>query len=580
MATEYFPADETFDFFEESGSELSDGSDSEYFPSDADSCTEKPRAKKCRKEAPDDGKGGAAEIEVTLSEDDNGDPPCTSTDLGWTAPDFKPPNIPPFTAKPGVKIDAKNFQIADFFYAFVTHEILEEMVTYTNLYAEQSIAAVPYITHTRSIQWHPTNVEELKKFLGLTLAMGIVKKPTIRSYWDMHSVLCLPLFSAVMTRNRYELLLRFLNFNSVEPTSSPYPDRLHKLRPLISSLNARFAEVYTPCQNLAINESHLLYKGRVMHGNIPNEPPSYGIKLYKLCESATGYTRAFKIGEGKEKSSNSSKCPCNLSRNGEVVWDLVEPLLHEGYHLYVDTNYTSVALFNALRSCNTVACGIVSRNRQGLPHQLLDKKSNLGESFALRNGDLLALQYTDKISVLLLSTIHDESTTPVRSAGHRTTTLKPVCLRDYNKYMGGADRLEETLPLSQTVRKSTAWYRKVAIHLIQLAAFNSYIVYKTANPGNLSSLLKFKTELITQLVTIRYDVEAVFADDTILRLTGRHFLSKIPATLKRSNPQKRCRVCYSRGIRKDSRYYCPDCPSKPGLCADQCYKRYHTVLYC
>ncbi|KAM3922132.1 piggyBac transposable element-derived protein 4-like [Leptodactylus fuscus] len=578
MATRHFSSDEVFDFFVESSSEQSDGSDSEYLPSDSDSCTEEPQAKRWRMEAKTDVEGGASEIEVELSEDDV--PSTNLGDSGWTAPDLKAPNIPPFTAKAGININTQNFQVADFFHAFVTHNILEEMVIHTNHFAEQSIAAIPHAPHSRALKWYPTNVEELKKFLGLTLAMGIVKKPTIQSYWDMHSVLCLPLFSAIMPRNRYELLLRFLNFNTIEMTMPPNHDHLHKLRPLIDSLNAQFSEVYTPSQNLTINESHLLYKGRVMTGYMPDEPPSHGIKFYKLYESASGYTRAFKIDGGKDKSIHHSKCPPDLTRTGKIVWDLLEPILYKGYHLYMDNIYTSVSLFNALRHCGTVACGIVSRNHQGLPQQLLTTKLNRGESIALRKGDLLALKYADKVSIILLSTIHDESTTKVRSTGQGAPALKPVCFRDYNKYMGGADKSDQILAFYQATRKSIAWYKKVAIHLMQIAVLNAYVVYKTADPGGPLSYLKFQTELITQLVTIGYDVEPVLADDTVLRLTGRHFMSKIPSTPTRSHPQKRCRVCSSHGIRKDSRFYCPDCPSKPGLCIDQCYKKYHTMLNC
>lgn len=77
---------------------------------------EEPQAKKCRMEVHRDVEGGAVEIEVTLPEDN--DAPCTSMgDSGWVSPDFKPPppNIPPFTASPGVNIHTQNFQVVDFF---------------------------------------------------------------------------------------------------------------------------------------------------------------------------------------------------------------------------------------------------------------------------------------------------------------------------------------------------------------------------------------------------------------------------------------------------------------------------------
>ena len=67
-------------------------------------------------------------------------------------------------------------------------------------------------------------------------------------------------------------------------------------------------------------------------------------------------------------------------------------------------------------------------------------------------------------------------------------------------------------------------------------------------------------------------------DEHVLRLTGRHFLEEIPSTEKKQRPQKRCRVCYKRGQRKDVRLQCSGCPSRPGLHLVECFKAYHTKL--
>lgn len=80
-----------------------------------------------------------------------------------------------------------------------------------------------------------------------------------------------------------------------------------------------------------------------MPGYMPGETPSHGIKFYKLWESATGYTRAFKIHEGRDKTLNPSKCPTDLTRSGEIVWGLVEPLLYGGGTTYIWTMFTPLS---------------------------------------------------------------------------------------------------------------------------------------------------------------------------------------------------------------------------------------------
>lgn len=39
--------------------------------------------------------------------------------------------------------------------------------------------------------------------------------------------------------------------------------------------------------------------------------------------------------------------------------------------------------------------------------------------------------------------------------------------------------------------------------------------------------------------------------------------------------RKRCKVCYSKNIRKDTSYYCPACPGSPGLCLGECFREHH-----
>ena len=70
----------------------------------------------------------------------------------------------------------------------------------------------------------------------------------------------------------------------------------------------------------------------------------------------------------------------------------------------------------------------------------------------------------------------------------------------------------------------------------------------------------------------------VTPDQMFERLRGRHFPSKIPATEKKLKPQKRCVVCFSKGIRKESRHQWGNCEQKPGLCPAPCFMLYHAVI--
>ena len=53
-----------------------------------------------------------------------------------------------------------------------------------------------------------------------------------------------------------------------------------------------------------------------------------------------------------------------------------------------------------------------------------------------------------------------------------------------------------------------------------------------------------------------------------------HTLSKFPSNEHKPYPSYRCNECKKRGIRKESRLYCNDCPNKPAFCRN-CFNSKH-----
>ena len=61
------------------------------------------------------------------------------------------------------------------------------------------------------------------------------------------------------------------------------------------------------------------------------------------------------------------------------------------------------------------------------------------------------------------------------------------------------------------------------------------------------------------------------------RKTMEHMPKKIEATNPKGKTlRKKCRICSQKKIRKDTVYYCSDCPEQPGLCLERCFKIYHS----
>ena len=93
--------------------------------------------------------------------------------------------LPPYSNTPGCNYPCASATPLDVFRMLVTDNILNSIVTQTNLYANQYIAS--QILPSRSLvhNWsrEPFTREELQKFIALVIIMGLVNLPTLEDHW-------------------------------------------------------------------------------------------------------------------------------------------------------------------------------------------------------------------------------------------------------------------------------------------------------------------------------------------------------------------------------------------------------------
>ena len=141
----------------------------------------------------------------------------------------------------GLKKHMNSQMTIDFFQLHLTDELFQFLVTETNQYASQFIVEREGNNGSDDSYvgtWEDTTIVEMKRFIGLLILMEIVYKPTIPVYWSTSELHNTPIFSKVMPRTRFQLLLKFLHFNNndLPDPKDENRDRLYKLRPLIDIL--------------------------------------------------------------------------------------------------------------------------------------------------------------------------------------------------------------------------------------------------------------------------------------------------------------------------------------------------------
>ena len=371
----------------------------------------------------------------------------------------------PFVLLPG---DARQ---ADYFGLLFPDTLFKLICDETNRYAVQ---------HNRLAD---ITVPEIKAFLGLVLAMGIHRLPRIRDYWDRHWVVNVQQFTQIFTRQRFMHIwsnLHVVNNDEAVPRTDPAHDRLFKVRPIVKKLQETFCENYAPGQNISVDESMVRFKGRsTMKQYMPLKPIKRGFKVWSASCACCGYLLSFQIYSGKEGGQEKGLAH-------RVVTDLVaDQFCHRNHIVYVDNFFTSLPLLEDLESKGILLCGTYRTNRTGFPKELQDrtllKGMVRGDSVARHKENTTCTVWIDKRPVYVVSNAFPPDSTTVKrknADGSTSQVSCPAVVANYNRCMGGVDLTDQLKGSYGFNRKSKKWWFRLFFHLFDLAATNSFVLYR------------------------------------------------------------------------------------------------------
>uniref|UniRef100_A0A0K0E1W0 PiggyBac transposable element-derived protein 4 n=1 Tax=Strongyloides stercoralis TaxID=6248 RepID=A0A0K0E1W0_STRER len=522
-----------------------------------------------------------SEYDTTSDEEDSDCDYSLKDARRWVRLDIKnlpmPPPRFPFLGQPGIKkniLDASNSLL--FFELFFDEQLVLHIVTETNRFADQYINQHPGKEKSRTKFWHPTNTKEIYIFLGILILQGITIKPDISLYWSKNKLIETPIFGKLMSRNRFQLIMKFLHFSdnsTFDENSHPNP-KLRKIWPVFFDLMKKFSSVYTPERDLSIDESLMLFKGKLSWVQyIPLKRARFGVKLFVLAEAESDYIHNTIIYTGK--STIFDKKYENYGVATKSVMTLIEPFLGKGYCVIADNFYLSPELADVLIQHNTDVYGTLRPNRRDLPENFNKITLKKGEIAAFQRGKITVLRWRDKKYVSLLSSIHTANCSETDKK-----VIKPAIVMNYNLTMGGVDKADQALVCYPTTRKrQKRYYVTIFRHLLDIAIWNAFILRKKQLP-NIDNY-DFRMNLVERIIE-KFHVTAPrsakrqkLQSDCPLRLTARHFPDLVPSTSSKKNASRKCIVCSKTKVRRETRYQCNECDV--GLCVQPCFRKYHTA---
>ena len=192
---------------------------------------------------------------------------------------------------------------------------------------------------------------------------------------------------------------------------------MHKIRPFLDHLLTHFPASFSPYENLTIDEGVCGFRGRVIFCvYIKDKPDKYGIKMFTVCDSKTGYVLCTEVYTGKGQQDKSII---------GLFQRLLSGYLDKGHTVFMDIFYSSLAVFDFLWARKTKAVGTCMPNRKELPRRnVVSKKLKRDECVFMRRDHLLCLKWKDTRDVLCLSTAHKMTTTNVEVRGKNGVKTK------------------------------------------------------------------------------------------------------------------------------------------------------------
>ena len=333
---------------------------------------------------------------------------------------------------------------------------------------------------------------------------------------------------------------------------------------------------------MSIDESMVPYYGR--HSSkqfIRGKPIRFGFKVWSM-NTRLGYLVQCDPYQGASGSFNP-----DLGLGGSVVTQLMSTL-PKGlpYRLYIDNFFTSPRLLDHMKTMKMSVTGTVRANRMEKcplkePDKMKKEPRGTYDNRLDQKSGMLAVRWNDNNVVSMLSNCFGIQ--PLNQVKRWSASEKkhvqinqPYLISQYNRYMGGTDRMDQNIAKLRINIRIKKWWWALFCFSIDVSVQNAWQLYRiSAVPDNQRmTLVQFRREVAMTCImkyrdrssigrplqSIKVKREKVPVD---VRFDGNnHFIGRIP------DGQKRCALCGLKVQRK-----CNKCNV---ALHQRCFEPFHT----
>ncbi|XP_046401626.1 piggyBac transposable element-derived protein 3-like [Ischnura elegans] len=230
--------------------------------------------------------------------------------------------------------------------------------------------------------------------------------------------------------------------------------------------------MFRPEEHLDFDECMIEYFGRhPCKQFLRGKPIRFGYKVWSLNTTA-GYLVNFDVYQGRNPASNSEyekmvgKCAAPLL---QMLDEIPQEKKNLAYKLYFDNLFTGFELLKELRSRGYGATGTIRENRipKDCPimpsKEIRNKQRGFYDKCLSEEDSILLVKWVDNSTVRVATTCHSiQPVAPVwrfsRAEMRNVRIPRPSVISEYNRYMGGTDRMDENVSYYRIGIRGKKWW--------------------------------------------------------------------------------------------------------------------------
>ena len=305
----------------------------------------------------------------------------------------------------------------DYFKLFLTEQIIDKIVEYTNSYAAIAIrkkqTCFPRFVdkHWNIDGTNNVDVNELLAYLSCCVVLLINPSHQLRHAFSSDPFLCNQGLRSIFTLKRFQKISQYfcLCDKMMEPPrNSPLYEKGYKVK--TDHLNTTFCQYFKFSGFVCLDESMQACRSHLSEIQFnPSKPIKRGLKIFSLCDSKTSdscYLLKFEPYFGKRHTKVSKHW-----LYFDVVNRLTELIRGHNVKLFCDNLYTSLPLFCFLkRNYNIRSTGTIRSSKIGLPPAVKNPGKMVRGGFKMfqdaNDESLTACVWQDTCQVRYISTAY------------------------------------------------------------------------------------------------------------------------------------------------------------------------------